>query len=336
MNQTDRIQAFVTLGNRLRTLPADQFNIIAQKAHHENGWFSRESVALAFKGISVQLEESRLANWISGYPVPASARQIGVAMAGNIPLVGFHDFCVTLLSGHRLRYKPSSRDSVLLDYLQQQLIDIEPQFADYITAVDQLKGVDAIIATGSDNTSRYFEYYFRNIPHIIRKNRVSCAVIEGDEPASELALLGRDVFDYYGLGCRNVSTIYVPREFDMKSLLDAFESFKDVMDNTKYANNYTYQRSLALLNEEKFLDTGFLLVKESKALVSPVACIHYAYYDDQESLKRELQANEQKIQVVVSAKGWYGGSIPFGTAQTPRIDDFADQIDTMKFLTALT
>lgn len=336
MHLSDRLQAFVTLGKRLQQLPKDQLQAIAQKALHENGWFTPESVELAFRSIGLLMDEARLSGWIARYnPEPASMKTVGVAMAGNIPLVGFHDFAVVLLSGNKLRYKPSSRDSVLLDLVQQLLLEIEPRFADRIAVSDHLRGVDAIIATGSDNTSRYFDYYFRNIPHIIRKNRVSCAVVQGDEPPSEIILLGRDIFDYYGLGCRNVSTVYLPRELDLKTFVAPLELFKGVMENHKYSNNYTYQKSLALLNQEAFLDTGFLLVKNSDAMVSPVATLHYTYYDDLESLRTQIAQNQAKLQVIVSARGWFNGSIPFGAAQLPQIDEYADGIDTMKFLMTL-
>ena len=336
MNLFDRVNAFITLGNILRSLPEAEFQAIAKKAHQENGWFTEESVTLAMRGINVLLDGTRLKGWVSSYSLePASPKTVGVAMAGNIPLVGFQDFLAVLISGHRLKYKPSSKDSVLLDYVQQKLIEIEPRFADYTTAGDHLKGVDAIIATGSDNTSRYFEYYFRDIPHIIRNNRVSCGVIQGGETASELVLLGEDIFGYYGLGCRNVSFVFVPQALELPSFLDHLKSFDRVLDNHKYTNNYTYQKSLAMLNQEPFLDTGFLLVKENKSLVSPVATLHYSVYKTLDELKSQLVRQQEKIQVVVSALGWYEGSIPFGTAQLPQVNDFADRVDTLRFLSTL-
>ncbi len=336
MNLNDRTNAFVTLGHTLKNLPKAEFEAIAKKAHQENGWFTLESITLAFHGIQILLNKERLETWVSSYPPESpSAKTVGVAMAGNIPLVGFHDFLAVLISGHRLKYKPSSKDSVLLDFVQQKLIEIEPRFADRITLNDQLKGVDALLATGSDNTSRYFEYYFRNVPHIIRKNRVSCAVIQGDEPGSELELLGQDIFNYYGLGCRNVSAVFVPQEMEIPSLLDHLKAFDRVLENHKYTNNYVYQKSLAMLNQEHFLDTGFLLVKENKDLVSPVATLHYSVYDNLEELKRLLASQQQKIQVIVSAQGWFEGSIPFGEAQLPLINDYADGVDTLKFLVSL-
>lgn len=336
MNHTDRIQAFISLGQALQSLSKTAFEALAKKAYQENGWFTEASVALAFKGMQVMLQAGPLEAWSASYqPEPATSRTVGVAMAGNIPLVGFHDFMAVLIAGHRLVYKPSSKDTILLDALISKLLAIEPRFADRIRASERLNDVDAIIATGSDNTSRYFEYYFRHVPHIIRRNRVSCAVIEGDEPAEEVAFLGNDIFSYYGLGCRNVSFVFLPRELDLKNFLQRLEEFRWVMENHKYVNNYTYQNSLAMLNQEKYLDNGFLLLKESDKLVSPVSVLHYAFYDDLEALQQRMGDIQEKLQVIVSAKGWFPGSVPFGTAQFPEVSDYADRVDTMKFLHSL-
>ena len=337
MNINDRINAFVKLGQTLKGLDKSEFDAMVKKANHENGWFTEESILMAFRGLSVLLEEKSLKAWATSYSLePAISKIVGIAMAGNIPLVGFHDFLCVLISGHNLRYKPSSKDSVMLDFVQQKLIDIEARFRDRIHISDYLKGVDAIIATGSDNTSRYFEFYFRNIPHIIRKNRVSCAVIQGDEPENEIVSLGEDIFSYYGLGCRNVSSLFVPREMEITSILDRLNSFERVMLNHKYANNYTYQRSLAMLNQEPHLDNGFLLIKENSSLVSPVAVLHYLYYDDLHGLKQSISSQKDKIQVIVSAQGWFEGSVPFGIAQLPQVIDYADNVDTMRFLGSLS
>lgn len=303
------------------------------RAQQENGWFTAQSVSLAIKGIGLMLEESSLRTWAQSYSAePRSVKTVGIAMAGNIPLVGFHDFLVVLLSGHRLMYKPSSKDSVLMDFIYQKLVSLEPRFGDLIVKSSLLKEIDALIATGGDNTARYFEYYFRNIPHLIRKNRVSCAVLTGDESPTEIEMLGTDVFSYYGLGCRNVSTVFVPAQFNPVTFLDCLNSFESVMDNRKYANNYVYQKSMAMLNAETFLDTGFLLLKESDDFVSPVATLHYRRYDSEEALKRILLECREKTQAVVCRPGVVNGGVPFGKAQFPEVSDFADHIDTFKFL----
>ena len=337
MKLSDRIEAFTSLGVVLRSLPEAEASALAVKAHQENGWFTPASVAQAIRGIALLLEPGKLKSWAESYPINnPSLRTVGVAMAGNIPLVGFHDLLCVLIAGHRLVYKPSSKDTVLLDFIRKKLTEIEPRFTDRIDTRERLKDVDAIIATGSDNTSRYFEYYFRHVPHIIRKNRVSCGVLQGDEPSAEIQRLGEDIFSYYGLGCRNVSCVFVPQEFDMSEFLSRLSDFSVVMDNHKYVNNYTYQKSLLMLNQDKFLDNGFLLLKESPGLISPVSVLHFQVYENLADLRQRILTARPNLQVVVSARGWLEGSIPFGAAQYPLVDDYADGVDTLKFLGSLS
>lgn len=336
MKLPERIHAFATLGEALQHLPKTELDALASRAHQENGWFTPSSIARALEGLKMLLEPVRLNQWVNSYPITSSQpKTVGVAMAGNIPFVGFHDLLCVLMAGHRLVYKPSSKDTVLLDFIRKKLVAIEPRFADHISTSERLNGVDAVIATGSDNTSRYFEYYFRNIPHIIRKNRVSCAVLQGDEPAEEIQKLGEDIFTYYGLGCRNVSCVYIPQELDRIEFLNRLASFSTVMDNHKYTNNYTYQKSLLMLNQEPFFDNGFLLLRESNSLISPVAVLHYQVYRDLDDLRQRIRSSRESLQVVVSARGWFEGSLPFGTAQNPLVDDYADGVDTLKFLVNL-
>jgi hypothetical protein len=332
----DRIDAFVTLGERIRSIGLNERKELAEKARNENPWFIEDSVDLALKGIEVMLNKQALVDWATSYsPEPKTPRLVGVAMAGNIPLVGFHDFLSVLVSGHILKSKISSQDSVLIKYLGSSLNEIEPRFVGRYSHEVNLKGVDAIIATGSDNTSRYFEYYFRNIPHIIRKNRASCAVLIGEEPVDELKKLGRDVFNYFGLGCRNISKVFVPEEYDFPGLLESWENFSGVMHHSKYANNYNYQKSLLLLNSDAFLDNGFILLRESTNLVSPVATLYFEKYSNQDDLRERLARQKEKLQIVSSAGGWYEGSVAFGEAQLPGIADYADKVDTMQFLKSL-
>lgn len=336
MTLIERLAAFKSIGHQLQNMSADEKRMLAERVAMENGWFTAANVSLAIDGLLVLIEPVRLEKWALNYTLSnGPSKTVGVAMAGNIPLVGFHDFLCVLVAGHKLRYKPSSKDTVLIDFIHQKLASIEPRFSDRLERSDRLNGVDAIIATGSDNTSRYFEYYFRNVPHIVRKNRVSCAVIQGDEPDEEISRLGHDIFSYFGLGCRNVATLFVPRNYDTRKFLERLRDFSHVLDNHKYANNYTYQKSLLMLNQERFLDNGFLLMKESDKLLSPVATLHYAFYNDQTDLKNRIASHRDKLQLIVSAQGWYEGSIPFGSAQFPKVDDYADGIDTMKFLSAL-
>jgi hypothetical protein len=332
----DRIHAFVKLGNYIRSMGINERKALAEKTRNENPWFVEESVNLALRGVEVLLNSQALPDWVNSYsPDPPLPRSVGVAMAGNIPLVGFHDFMCVLISGHRLKAKISSQDSVLIKHLAKTLLEIEPRLVARYSQEVNLKGVDAIIATGSDNTSRYFEYYFRNIPHIIRKNRASCAVLIGEESSDELQKLGQDVFNYFGLGCRNISKLFVPEEFEFSKLFESWEVFSKAMDHRKYFNNYDYQKSLLLLNQESFLDNGFVLVKESDSLVSPVAVLYFEKYANQDDLRERLATHKDKLQIVVSAGGWYEGSVAFGMAQLPGVSDYADKVDTMRFLKGL-
>lgn len=333
MLQSDRIEAFVKLRHALQTMDSRERAALASAAKNENGWFTAESVNMALDGICKLLEPDILSAWTRRYPLePKAPATIGVAMAGNIPAVGFHDYLCVLLAGHHLKAKLSSSDTVLLKFIHQQLGQINPALTARVEWSDRLNHTDAMIATGSDNTARYFEYYFRGIPHIIRKNRSSCAVIVGEEPEAEFVQLGADIFSYFGLGCRSVSKIFIPQDFDPAQLLTSWKSYAAVIDHHKYANNYDYQKSLLLLNQSKFLDGEIVLLRENDQLVSPVATVFYERYNSQDALRKRLEEEKKKIQVIVSAQAWYPGSIPFGTAQWPAVDDYADGIDTMKFL----
>ncbi len=333
MKLSDRIDSFCRVGDIIKDLGQNDRTDLAEKAKNENPWFTEESIFLSLTGIEVLLQRTKLTSWASSYsPEPSSIKTVGVAMAGNIPAVGFHDFLCILLSGHRIKAKLSSQDTVLLKFIIDKLISIAPEFSDCISIEEKLNGVDAMIATGSDNTSRYFEYYFRKVPHIIRKNRSSCAVLLGEEPKEEFALLGKDVFSYFGLGCRNVSKVYVPEEFDLVPLIDSWQSFHHLLHHHKYANNYSYQRSILLMNQEPFLDSGFFILRENEGLVSPISVVYYEKYKSQHELKEKIDLHRGKLQVITSARGWFTDSIPFGKAQFPEVDDYADNVDTMKFL----
>ncbi len=336
MELPERIEAFCRLGETMRILGLSDRKALAEKAVNENAWFTDDNVMLSLKGIEALLVRKKLESWAMSYsPGPAAVKTIGVAMAGNIPLVGFHDFLCVLIGGHRLKAKPSTHDTVLLKFIFSKLLEIEPRFAESVSFEDTLNGVDAMIATGSDNTARYFEYYFRKIPHIIRKNRASCAVVQGWETSDEFALLGQDVFSYFGLGCRNVSKLFVPDEFDFGPLIKSWEPFQTVIDHHKFANNYNYQKSIMLLDQVPFLDGEFILLRANKNLVSPIATLYYEKYNSLEELKSKIEGDKEKLQVVVSAQGWFQGSIPFGMAQSPEVGDYADKVDTMQFLASL-
>lgn len=334
MTLEQRINAFSVLGNRISSLHKTEREQLYQQASLINGWFTPASVQTALNGIALFLNKETLQIWTSRYPAPSSEKLVGIAMAGNIPLVGFHDLLSVLISGHRALIKLSSQDA-LIEVMIKWLVEIEPAFGDKITLAERLNAAEVMIATGSDNTSRYFEYYFRNKPNIIRKNRSSCAIIMGEEPTATLTELGKDVFTYFGLGCRNVAKVFVPEEYSFNGLLDAWAPYNDIINHHKYANNYDYQKSILLVNQTPFFDNGFVLLTESSNLVSPISVLFYERYLDQEDLQQKLQSHADKLQCVVSANGWYAGSVPFGKAQQPEVWDYADDVDTMKFLTVL-
>lgn len=326
MKLSERIDAFAQLGKRLHSIEPSEKSDLFLRAANNNAWFTAAQCDLAFKGILKFLVKDKLERWVMAYNLSQSEqlepRRVGLVMAGNIPMVGFHDLLSVLISGHKVTAKLSSQDTVLMRYVCDKLIEIEPRFADCITFTERMNDAQAIIATGSDNTARYFEYYFRNIPHIIRKNRSSLAIIRGNETDEQLMALGRDVFSYFGLGCRSVSKLIVPEGYDFIRLLGLWETFNDVANHHKYANNYDYNKSILLVNRVHFLDNGFLLLTQSKTLVSPISVLYYDY-------KLELS---DKIQCIASADGWYEGSVPFGKTQEPELTDYADGVDTLAFL----
>jgi len=336
MNLVNRIEGFAALGEKIERLSDSERQEIFDQAAQQNAWFTAESVAMSLSGIRHFLHKNTLTEWTSRYPITeVKEKTVGVAMAGNIPLVGFHDLLCILLSGHQLVAKKSSQDTYLITLLTDWLIDIEPRFKTQIRFEERLNGVQAVIATGSDNTARYFEYYFRNIPHIIRKNRTSCAVLMGEEEDSLLTELGKDVFTYFGLGCRNVSKLFVPEDYLFPGLLNCWEVYQPIIHHHKYVNNYDYQKSILLVNGVHHFDNGFIMLTANESLVSPISVLFYETYKDLSDLNQKLEQQKEKIQCIVSARGWFPGSIPFGKAQLPEVWDYADQVDTMKFLTSL-
>ncbi len=336
MNLDERISAFSELGNQLTTLPESDLAALSKKAEQKNPWFTKQNIALAIAGIGQFLLADKLTKWVQNYQlISENPKKIGIAMAGNIPLVGFHDYLCILIAGHHAQIKLSTQDDELLPFVHKLLVNIDPRFKDCVTFEDKLHQYHAAIATGSDNTGRYFSYYFKNVPHIIRKNRSSCAVLIGGETDAELMELGNDVFSYFGLGCRNVSKLYIPEEYDLIPLLRLWEKFVDITDHNKYANNYNYQRSIHLVNLKHFYDNGALIMVESDKLVSPISAVFYERYTDQKDLKQRIAVHQEKLQVVLSAKAWFDGSIDFGKAQKPEVWDYADNVDTLKFLADL-
>ena len=344
---TNTIDAFVKLGKYLTDFcdkcysenaeVDSELKEIVERAGHHNGWFTEDNILFSLQQWGDLLTEENLKEWLSNYSFSneSKPKTVGIVMAGNIPLVGFHDFLCVLLSGNKVLAKLSSNDKILLPHLSKYLVLQEPSLVDKIEFIDgKMENFDAVIATGSNNTSRYFEYYFGNKPNIIRKNRNSVAVLTGNETEEELKALGEDIFRYYGLGCRNVSKIFVPVNYDFDALFDALYHYKDIIHQHKYANNYDYNKAVYLMSEFKILDNGFLVLKEDEALTSPIAALFYSNYGDETSLREKLDELDEQIQCVVSS-GIRENEVNFGETQKPSLKDYADEIDTMDFLLKL-
>ncbi|WP_237561722.1 acyl-CoA reductase [Flagellimonas algicola] len=341
------MQAFVKLGGFIQDFCESHnsganttnanFKEVLARAEQQNGWFTQENVLHSLGQWAHLLTEDNMATWLSQYAFEKgkNVKVVGIVMAGNIPLVGFHDFICVLLSGNKVQAKLSSNDTVLLPYLAEQLIRFEASLKDSIQFVEgKFDHYDAVIATGSNNTSRYFEYYFGKKPNIIRKNRNAVAVLTGKETKEELIALGEDIFRYYGLGCRNVSKIYVPKDYDFDLLFKTLFEYKDIVNQHKYANNYDYNKAVYLMSEFKILDNGFLVLKEDESFASPIASLFYEHYNSLDEIKGELQERQEDIQCIVS-KGLMASEISFGQTQKPQLQDYADGVDTMKFLLQL-
>lgn len=356
MTIDNRIKAFVELGrflgqfgkegkkeegNPLNALFYEDMEALIKRVHIHNQWFTEEQVRFSFAALAASLEETALVDWISLYIKELQAQKepktVAVIMAGNIPMVGFHDFLCVLISGNKFLGKLSSDDKFLLPFVAKVLKKIEPGFESLIEFTEgQLKGMDAVIATGSNNSARYFEYYFGKYPNIIRKNRNSVAVLTGTETKEELTSLGKDVFSYFGLGCRNVSKLFVPKGYVFDSFYEAVFGFQDIVNNNKYANNYDYNRTVYLMsNNPSLLDNNFLLLKEDPMYASPIGMLFYEYYNDLKELNQRLKNDSELLQCVVASSTEIEHALPFGLAQSPQLSDYADGVDTMKFLNNL-
>lgn len=309
---------------------------LIQLSQSHNGWYTPEQVFFAVNSWAEALTKNNLDQWLSSYNLEnTQSKTVGLILAGNIPLVGFHDFLSVLISGHKVLVKTSSNDQHLLPFLAKYLIAVEPKLAEYIAFVEgKLENFDAVIATGSNNTARYFEYYFKDKPSIIRKNRNSVAVLNGTESKEDLVRLGEDIFRYFGLGCRNVSKLFVPRDYKFDGFFEAMFEYQDVIHYEKYANNYDYNKAVFLMSNFKLLDNGFLTIKEDSSYSSPISSVFYEFYDDVETLKKRLETDNEQIQCIVS-KGFIDTSIPFGKTQKPELWDYADNIDTIAFLSSI-
>lgn len=352
MRTEERIAAFSTLGILLKEVGEkrksgselseryyDRFGEVIHTSFLYNGWFTEENVRYALASLGAALQESKMEKWLSAYPEldkkKGEALNVGVIMAGNIPVVGFHDFVCVLMSGNKFLGKLSSDDKFLLPFIAEILSHIEPRFASFIGFIEtKLDKIDAIIATGSDNSARYFEHYFSKYPHIIRKNRNSIAVLDGKETHADLEKLGDDIFRYFGLGCRNVSKLFVPEGYDFGKFFEAMFSKKDVLINNKYGNNYEYNRTIYLMGKIPLLDNNFMLLREEISMHSPVAVVFYEFYKEENLLAR-LRMDAPSIQCIVSNNKTLPHVLSFGETQQPSLGDYADRVDTMKFLIGL-
>lgn len=345
MSYNSNISAFVNLGKFLTRfvnteIPQNNDNLydkqlseLVENLQYQNGWFTPEQVKHSLQQWALALTEENLFKWLSDYNLPVKQpKNIGLILAGNIPLVGFHDFMCVLLSGHNLLAKLSSNDDKLLKFMADFLINENDKLKNRITFVEgKLENFDAVIATGSNNTARYFEYYFRNKPSIIRKNRNSVAILTGNENQEELIGLGEDIFRYFGLGCRNVSKLYVPEGYDFEDFFKAMYHYSDIINYEKYANNYDYNKAVFLMSQFKILDNGFMTIKEDTSYSSPISSVFYEFYKTKEQLENRLNNDKDILQCVVS-KNFTENSILFGETQKPNLWDYADGIDTLHFL----
>lgn len=303
-------------------------------SENENPWFTENYQKLALKNWADLLTEENLKTWLSNYQFSDNAKKVGLILAGNIPLVGFHDIICVILSGNIPLIKLSSKDKRMIPFLLKLWNDFSENEIEY-KFVERLENFDSVIATGSNNTARYLEYYFRDYDRIIRKNRTSIAVIKGDESDDELQLLAEDIFTYFGLGCRNVTRLFIPKDFELERLFLNFLDFKDVINHHKYANNYDYNKAIYLLNQDLFWDNNFVMLKEDEALFSPLSVVNFSRYENIGVVEDYIKINESEIQCVVGKSGFNFKTIPFGEAQNPDLNTFADNVNTLKFLSLI-
>ena len=340
----ERIQAFSDLGILFRENSSSQkiktfqkwdseLNKLLKDSYQYNSWFTENNLKLSLKNWSAELNKENIENWLENYKIELkSSKTVAIIMAGNVPIVGFHDLMCSLILGFKCIVKLSSDDKILIPLIVKFIQSRFDGFKEKVFFESNiLKNFDAVIATGSNNSHKYFEYYFGKYPNLLRKTRHSVAVLNGNESDSELAMLSNDVFDYFGLGCRSVSKIFIPKGYDLDLLFNAFYMKRFVIDHNKYANNYDYNKAVYLMSEEKFYDNGFVILKEEKKLGSPIACVYFEYYDDLVQVKNIIKINNQNIQCVVSNEKIFNG-ISFGTTQCPKLSDYADNVDTLKFL----
>ncbi|MDQ8004066.1 MAG: acyl-CoA reductase [Pedobacter sp.] len=329
------ISAFKQLGKYLEQ-PDEAFQSVVYLARNANAWFTEEEVNKSVKALAEMLNEADLEKWFEKITVATEPKKVGLILAGNIPLVGFHDVICVLATGNTALIKLSSSDNKLLPFLLNKLIEFLPELKNHVIYVEQLKDFNAVIATGSNNTSRYFEYYFGKVPNIIRRNRNSVAILTGDENEEDIAQLGHDILDYFGMGCRSISKVFIPKNYEIKNFFEPLEQFKDIINHFKYNNNYDYNKSIYLVNQQKHYDNGFLLLKEDEGLSSPLAVLYYETYENIDEVIEKLKHQQEQIQCIVGniSKADFN-ALQFGQSQHPKLWDYADHVDTLDFLKQL-
>lgn len=315
----------VALGNE------DELAVVLKLAEVENPWFTQKNQRFALKHWAELLNEENIKKWLYGYRISKTSKKVGLILAGNIPMVGFHDVISVIIANHIPLIKLSSKDKRVIPFLLKKWNDFSDQSVGF-ELVERLENFDAVIATGSNNTARYLEYYFKNHLSIIRKNRTSVAVLGGKETDEELKLLAEDIFRYFGLGCRNVTKLFIPENFEISRLFENFIGFKDIINHHKYANNYDYNRAIYLLNLDLFWDNNFVMLKEDEQLFSPLSVINFSRYKNLNEVKNYIADNDKDIQAIVARAELGFDSVDFGSAQYPSLDTYADKVDTMKFL----
>ena len=339
MTKDDRINAFKKLGDFLNnfTLENDSnsnhpLELEIKRSQIFNKWFTQSNVRSAISGICYMLKQENLQNWMKDYTEPLQRKTVAVIMAGNIPIVGFHDFLSVLISGHAIKIKLSKDDNKLFPLIVSELVTINSEFKNLISFSDNnLKGFDAIIATGSNNSKIYFDSYFSSYPSLIRGNRTSIAILNGQESLEERKGLAKDIFSYFGLGCRSITKLFIPRDYNLDLLFEVFYDYKDVALNNKYVNNYDYNKAVFLMGSNVIVENGFLILKEeNSSLHSPVSVLYYEYYDQIDALKKHLGTLSEEVQCICG-----DGYLPFGKTQMPELEDYADGVNTLEFLAKL-
>lgn len=334
----ERIELMHELGEHIKA--GDEFlEALMKRTEFNNAWLTFDNQQKALDAIVEQfLQKEILTKWANRYPIQneVKRKKVGIVMAGNIPLVGFHDLLSVFISGHTSMIKLSEKDKFVLPYLIQLLEKKDERASPYFEIVEKLNGFDAVVATGSNNTARYFEDYFGKYPNIIRRNRNGVAVLNGNESHEEMVALGQDIFAYFGLGCRNVSKLYLPEGFKFNPLLEALHEYKDIVRHSKYKNNFDYNYAIFLLNKVKYQANGCIIMVENEALPSSIATLHYSFYKNEDELRVELLSKQDQIQCITTQMQLGDiPSFPLGMAQSPAIDDYADGVDTLAFLSRL-